>query len=86
MTTDWEDDRVETKPMAMTPDTLSPVPSASPITKEDKAAELARRKEERKQVGLFIGFLCESWDSFLSLPSQRIAMLKEQKKNAAKGS
>ena len=54
---DWEDDWVETKPMGMTPNTLSPVPSATPITKEDKAAELARRKEERKQVGLFIGFL-----------------------------
>ncbi|KAF9453913.1 hypothetical protein P691DRAFT_522334 [Macrolepiota fuliginosa MF-IS2] len=38
-------------------------PTATPMTKEEKAAEMARRKEERKQ---------------------RIAMLKEQKKNAAK--
>jgi len=84
MTTDWEDDWVETKSIEITRNTLSPVPSATPITNQDKATELARRKEERKQVGLCIGFLCESLNSFLS--SQRIAMLKEQKKNAAKGS
>ena len=40
--------------------------SITPIMKEDKAAELARRKKERKQVGLFTSFLCENSDSFLS--------------------
>lgn len=65
--TDWEDDWVEAKPMTITSNTLSPVPSATPITKEEKAAELARRKEERKQVGLSTGFLCESSDSFPSV-------------------
>ena len=83
---DWEDDWVETKPMGMTPNTLSPVPSATPITKEDKAAELARRKEERKQVGLSIGLLFVRVQIHFPLSSQRIAMLKEQKKSGAKGS
>jgi len=73
--------------MTISPNTLSPVWSVTIITKEDKAAGLARRREGRKQVGGFTGFLCENSVSFLSLScSQLIAMLKEQKKNAAKGS
>jgi len=47
--------------------------------KEEKAAEMARRKEERKQV-LFVPHQFESLLSFF----QRIALLKEQKKNAAR--
>jgi len=50
----------------MSPNTLSPVWSVTIITKEDKAAGLARRREGRKQVGGFTGFLCENSVSFLS--------------------
>ncbi len=52
------------------------------MTKEEKAAEMARRKEERKQVRLFHFhfFLCVG---LIVVVPQRIAQLKEQKKNTA---
>jgi hypothetical protein len=56
------------------------------MTKEEKAAEMARRKEERKQVRLsfFRAFLfLTACVSVLVVVFQRIAQLKEQKKNAA---
>ncbi|KAH9044179.1 armadillo-type protein [Lactarius hengduanensis] len=69
---------------AALPTALSPVlPSKVGMTKEEKAAEMARRKEERKQVRLcvfpsaFVGLTRSTW------VRQRIAQLKEQKKNTA---
>lgn len=75
------------------PPSRVPTPISSPPTgrsdagsthvgssKEEKAAEMARRKEERKQV-LFVPHRLEPLLSFFF---QRIALLKEQKKNAAR--
>ena len=65
VTADWDYDWDKTKPMATTPNALSPAPSATLITKEDKAAEMARRKEERKQASfLSTDFLFELYDNF----------------------
>jgi hypothetical protein len=49
------------------------------LSKEEKAAEMARRKEERKQVG----YIIEQGIVWIDLLVQRIAQLKEQKKNAS---
>jgi hypothetical protein len=58
----------------------SAVPSLAVMTKEEKALEMTRRKEERKQVCLKqVSRAKISTDTF-----QRIAMLKEQKKAATK--
>jgi hypothetical protein len=59
------------------------------MTKEEKAAEMARRKEERRQVRssfffvmrLFLGLYIMLTRYVVGF--QRIAQLKEQKKNAA---
>ena len=62
---------------------MSPVPSgASTMTKEQKAQEMARKKEERKLV---CAWLSASVYSALADVSgvQRIAALKEQKKQTA---
>jgi len=65
VTADWDYDWDKTKPTATTPNALSPAPSAALITKEDKAAEMARRKEERKQASfLSTDFLFELYDNF----------------------
>ncbi|KXN90149.1 N-terminal kinase-like protein [Leucoagaricus sp. SymC.cos] len=65
---DWSDadDWGKPEPVGSASPAISTTSSTvTPMTKEEKVAEMARRKEERKQ---------------------RIAMLKEQKKNAAKAS
>ncbi len=53
------------------------------MTKEEKAAEMARRKEERKQVGphFLLNSGVDNADDALCIDAQRIAQLKEQKKN-----
>ena len=61
-----------------TPNTA--VPSPAVMTKEEKALEMSKRKEERKQV-----CFKQASRAKVSLYSfQRIAMLKEQKKAATK--
>jgi hypothetical protein len=51
------------------------------LTKEEKIAEMARRKEERKQVSIS---LLKPVLVLNLVTSKRIALLKEQKKNAAR--
>jgi SCY1-like protein 1 len=66
-----------------------PALSTAGMTKEEKAAEMARRKEERRQVRssfffvmrLFLGLYIMLTRYVVGF--QRIAQLKEQKKNAA---
>jgi hypothetical protein len=56
------------------------------MTKEEKVAEMARRKEERKLVRLAFAFFSVRtlfWRRLVGDVVQRIAQLKEQKKNAA---
>ena len=56
------------------------------MTKEEKAAEMARRKEERKQVRHFYSCFspaCAGLMRSIFFVLQRIAQLKEQKKNNA---
>lgn len=61
--------------------TSSPIVlSPAAMTKEEKALEMTRRKEERKQVCLKQA----SRENFLINTFQRIAILKEQKKAATK--
>lgn len=57
-------------------------PSMVNMTKEEKAAEINRRKEERKQVSHYAVSVRPSITHSGSF--QRIAQLKEHKKNAAK--
>ena len=59
-------------------------PSLVGMTKEEKAAEMNRRKEERKQVSgaEFTGSPCPS--QLPTTPSQRIAQLKAQKSSGGK--
>ena len=59
------------------------VPGTAGMTKEEKAAEMARRKEERKQVRSqsFVSSVVDVADDAGRI--QRIAQLKEQKKNAS---
>jgi hypothetical protein len=59
------------------------VPSPAVMTKEEKALEMIKRKEERKQVCLKTSI---SRKMFHHISFQRIAMLKEQKKAATKTS
>ena len=61
-----------------TPNTALPSPAV--MTKEEKALEMSKRKEERKQVCLKQA----SRGKVLLYSFQRIAMLKEQKKAATK--
>ena len=58
----------------------SALPSPAVMTKEEKALEMTRRKEERKQVGLKQA----PRGNILTNMFQRIAMLKEQKKAATR--
>lgn len=75
---DWDDGCGWDDTEKLTSGRASPsVPTLVGLSKEEKAAEMARRKEERKQV-----WICEciEWASLTS--HQRIAQLKEQKRNA----
>ncbi|KAG5352188.1 hypothetical protein C0989_003269 [Termitomyces sp. Mn162] len=63
------------------PSPTLPAPSFAEMTKEEKASEMARRKEERKQV-IFQHLISIH---FTELNNQRIALLKEQKKGAIRG-
>lgn len=63
---------------------MKPFPTMSglsSLSKEEKAAEMARKKDERKQVRN----ITFSFDNCsLGLFDQRIALLKEQKKNTTR--
>lgn len=64
----------------LSPTSSSDPPVSQPLSKEDKALEMARRKEERKQVRKSEQKMIASLIKWI----QRIAMLKEQKKTVAK--
>jgi hypothetical protein len=57
------------------------VPSHAVMTKEEKALEMTKRKEERKQVCFKTNISRKKVSPY---SFQRIAMLKEQKKAATK--
>ena len=75
---EWGVNPLEIGEDSATPSTA--VPSPAVMTKEEKALEMTRRKEERKQVCLKQA----SRGKISLLTFQRIAMLKEQKKAATK--
>jgi hypothetical protein len=52
------------------------------MSKEDKATEMARRREERKQVSCVCGLtvVILALTIAIAIATQRIAQLKEQKK------
>lgn len=56
--------------------------SQAVVSKEEKALEMARRKEERKQVCRYPKLNFDRLNTFANF--KRIAMLKEQKKTASK--
>lgn len=64
-----------------TASTCAPV-SQAVVSKEEKALEMARRKEERKQVCRYPKLNFDRLNTFANF--KRIAMLKEQKKMASK--
>lgn len=59
--------------------TPSPVPAGLPgLSKENKASEMARRKEERKQVRIFLAHICGR--SFNALSANRSLKRTEEER------
>ena len=79
----WDDDFDDSSSPSPAPAPSSVVGGMAGMTKEEKAAEMARRREERKQVckSIFGGPMLHP-THFQRM--QRIAALKEQKKGGAK--